>query len=106
MEFTCLVEDIHFYLYILIIIGVLMILYILANLYTLLWILIRPMRKLGRFLGTLSTLSYSVASPNGLVLLGILNIHYHNHSHRRHDIWDSYKQKDQDSETILPKFHS
>ena len=51
MEFTCLVEDIHFYLYILIIIGVLMIIYVLANLYTLLWILIRPMRKLGRFLG-------------------------------------------------------
>ena len=50
MELTCLVSDIHFYLYILIIVGALMLVYIMANLFTLLWIAIRPLRKLGRFL--------------------------------------------------------
>ena len=44
--------DIHFYLYVLILLGILMFIYILANLFTLLWITIRPLRKLGRFLST------------------------------------------------------
>jgi hypothetical protein len=52
VDLTCLVANVHFYFYVLIILVVLMLIYVLANLFTLLWIGIRPIRKLGRFLST------------------------------------------------------
>ena len=50
MEFSCIIPHTQFFTYVIIIVGSLMVIYMLCTLYTIIWLMIKRMRKLSSLL--------------------------------------------------------